>query len=130
MKRDQMTPEEKLLSVTSMNADHVLVEVEPRESMTKHGIIIPDTAQTTKEVSTMRTGFVKKVGPGSKDEKTGKRFNPGEDISHEMVEDAMHEGSRIIFPDFAGLQMRLVLGGGRELRVMVESDIYAIIEDE
>jgi len=125
---EQMTPEELLLSVETMCLDHVLVEVEARESTTKFGIIIPDTAQTTKEVSTTRSGFIKKIGPGSKNEKTGKKFNPGEDISHEMLEKATKKNSRILFPDFAGLQMRVVLGKGRELRVMVEGDIYAVVE--
>ena len=89
--------------------DRVLVERIAAENKTKGGIIIPDTAQEKPS-----EGVVVAVGSGAKDD-SGKRI--AMDIK---------AGDKILFTKWGGTEVKL---DGKELIVMKESDILAIIEN-
>ncbi len=83
-------------------SDRVLVEPAPAETKTAGGLIIPDTAKETP----MR-GKVIEVGPGKPDE-------------HMTVK----PGDSILYGKYSGTEIQL---DGKDLLIMHESDIYAII---
>lgn len=83
-------------------ADRVLVEPAPAETKTAGGLIIPDTAKE----KPMR-GKVVAVGNGKKDEPI-----------------TVKVGDTVLYGKYAGTELQI---DGKELLIMRESDIYAII---
>jgi chaperonin GroES len=82
--------------------DRVLVEPGPAEVKTTSGIIIPDTAQEKPQ-----QGKVIAVGDGKKDEPL-----------------TVKVGDTVLYGKFSGTEFKFE---GKELLIMNESDIYAII---
>ncbi|REK51313.1 MAG: co-chaperone GroES [Bacteroidetes bacterium] len=83
-------------------ADRVLVEAAPAEEKTAGGIIIPDTAKEKPQ-----RGKVVAVGTGKKDEPL-----------------TVKVGDTVLYGKYAGTE---VSSDGRDLLIMRESDIFAII---
>ncbi|HEX29489.1 co-chaperone GroES [Candidatus Poribacteria bacterium] len=89
-------------------ADRVVVEPVEKEEEKIGSIIIPDTAKESPI-----EGKVVAVGPGRTLE-SGKR-----------LEMAVKPGDRVLYNKFAGTEVKIE---GKELLIMRESDILAIIE--
>ncbi len=83
-------------------ADRVVIEAAAAEEKTASGIIIPDTAKE-KPVQ----GTVVAVGAGKKDEPT-----------------TVKVGDKVLYGKYAGTEITV---DGKELLIMRESDIYAIL---
>ena len=88
--------------------DGVLVERASAESKTAGGIIIPDTAKDKPS-----EGIVVAVGEGARDS-SGKRITPD-----------VKKGNKILFGKWGGTEVKV---GGKELIILKESDILAIVE--
>ena len=88
--------------------DRVLVERVEAESKTAGGIIIPDTAKEKPA-----EGKIVAVGEGNRDD-NGKR------IAFDVK-----KGDRVLFAKWGGTEVKV---GGKEMVIMKESDILAIIE--
>jgi len=82
--------------------DRVIVKPAAAETVSKGGIIIPDTAQEKPQ-----RGTVIAVGPGKKDEPT-----------------TVKEGDTVLYGKYAGTEIPV---DGEELLIMRESDILAVI---
>ncbi|NPV07128.1 MAG: co-chaperone GroES [Anaerolineae bacterium] len=89
-------------------ADRVVVEPLEEEQVTATGVYLPDTAQERP-----MKGSVIAVGPGRLDD-NGKR-----------VPLEVKEGDKVLYAKYAGTEVKL---GDKELLVLKESDILAIIE--
>jgi chaperonin GroES len=87
--------------------DRVVVRRVDEETMTKGGIIIPDTAKEKPQ-----EGEVVAVGPGARDD-DGKRIPMD-----------VKPGDRILFGKWSGSEVKL---DAEELLIMKESDILGII---
>lgn len=83
-------------------ADRVLVEPDAAETKTASGIIIPDTAKEKPQ-----SGKILAVGAGKKDEPM-----------------TVKVGDKILYGKYSGTE---VIIEGKELLIMRESDIYAIV---
>ena len=83
-------------------ADRVLVEPAPAETKTAGGLIIPDTAKEKP-----MKGKVMAVGTGKPDEPM-----------------TVKVGDTVLYGKYAGTEIQV---DGKELLIMRESDIYAII---
>jgi len=83
-------------------ADRVLVEPAPAETKTAGGLIIPDTAKEKP-----MKGKVVAIGNGKKDEPI-----------------TVKVGDTVLYGKYAGTEIQI---DGKELLIMRESDIYAII---
>jgi chaperonin GroES len=83
-------------------ADRVLVEPAPAETKTAGGLIIPDTAKEKP-----MKGKVVAVGNGKKDEPM-----------------TVKTGDTVLYGKYSGTEIQI---DGKELLIMRESDIYAII---
>ena len=83
-------------------ADRVLVEAAAAESKTAGGIIIPDTAKEKPQ-----RGKVITIGTGKKDEPM-----------------TVKVGDTVLYGKYAGTEVTV---DGRDLLIMRESDIFAII---
>lgn len=83
-------------------ADRVLVEAAAAESKTAGGIIIPDTAKEKPQ-----RGKVIAIGTGKKDEPL-----------------TVKVGDTVLYGKYAGTEVNV---DGRDLLIMRESDIFAII---
>ena len=83
-------------------ADRIVVEPAPAEQKTSGGIIIPDTAKEKPQ-----KGTVLAVGPGKKDEPV-----------------TLKVGDVVLYGKYAGTEVHV---DGKDLLIMKESDIYAII---
>jgi len=90
--------------------DRVLVKPCEADSMTKGGIVIPDTA---KEKPTK--GKILAVGPGKKNDE-GK-----------LVEPNVKDGDVVLYERYAGTEVKI---DGEEAVVVRESEILAIINDD
>ena len=88
--------------------DRVVVKALERESVTKSGIVLPDTAKEKPQ-----EGEILAVGPG-KVLDNGKRTSPEVQV-----------GQRILFAKYAGTEIKL---DGEEYLILRESDIMGIIE--
>lgn len=88
--------------------DRVLVERVEAESKTAGGIIIPDNAKEKPA-----EGKVVSVGSGARDE------------SGKLVPLDVKKGDRVLFAKWGGTEVKV---DGKELIIMKESDILAIIE--
>jgi len=82
--------------------DRVVVEPAPAETTTAGGIIIPDTAKEKPQ-----KGIVVAVGAGKKDEPM-----------------TVSVGDTVLYGKYAGTEVTFE---GKELLIMRESDIYAVI---
>jgi len=100
------------LEVEKMNIkplhDHVIVSRLESEEKTPGGIIIPDTAKEKPQ-----EGKVLAVGPGRLD-KEGNRITP-----------EVKEGDKVLFTKWGGTEVKI---DGRELMIMKEDDILAVLE--
>lgn len=83
-------------------ADRVLVEPDSAETKTASGIIIPDTAKEKPQ-----SGKILAVGSGKKDEPM-----------------TVKVGDKILYGKYSGTE---VIIEGKELLIMRESDIYAVV---
>ena len=90
--------------------DRVLVERVEAESKTAGGIIIPDTAKEKPS-----EGVVVAVGEGSRDDH-GKRI--ALDVK---------KGDRVLFQKWGGAEVKV---DGKELIILKESDILAVVESK
>jgi chaperonin GroES len=88
--------------------DRVVVKALSRESVTKTGIVLPDTAQEKPQ-----EGEVLAVGPG-KVLDNGKRMEPEVSV-----------GQKVLFAKYAGTEFKL---DGEEYLILRESDIMGIVE--
>ncbi len=88
--------------------DRVVVERIDEEEISKGGIIIPDTAKEKP-----MEGLVFSVGPGTRNDKG------------EIIPLDVKAGDRVLFGKWSGTEVSL---DGRELLIMKESDIMAVIE--
>ena len=89
--------------------DNVLVERIERDSVSKGGIIIPDTAKEKPA-----QGIVVAVGPGKRD-KAGKH-----------VEIDAKCGEKVLFGKYSGTEVKL---NGKEYVILRADDILAVFED-
>jgi len=96
------------MSKINPSRDRVVVSRET-ETLTKGGIVIPDTA-TEKPVK----GVVLAVGPG-------KTLDNGS-----ILEPCVKKGDKVLFGKYAGTEVEL---DGKEVVIMREEDILGIIED-
>ena len=88
--------------------DNILVERIAAEEKTKGGIIIPDTAKEKPA-----EGVIVAVGGGAKDEN-------GKNIALDVK-----IGDKILFAKWGGTEIK---HDGKELIIMKESDVLAIVE--
>jgi chaperonin GroES len=86
--------------------DRLIVEVLDEEETTVSGIVLPDTAKEKPQ-----RGRVLAVGPGTWDEKSGKR------IPVDVV-----DGDEVIFSKYGGTEIKL---GSDEVLILRESDVLA-----
>lgn len=89
--------------------DNVLVERIERDSVSKGGIIIPDTAKEKPA-----QGIVVAVGPGKRD-KSGKH-----------IEIDAKCGEKVLFGKYSGTEVKL---NGKEYVILRADDILAVFED-
>ena len=89
--------------------DNVLVERIERDSVSKGGIIIPDTAKEKPA-----QGIVVAVGPGKRD-KAGKH-----------IEIDAKCGEKVLFGKYSGTEVKL---NGKEYVILRADDIVAVFED-
>lgn len=87
--------------------DRVVIEAIAKEETTASGIVLPDSAKEKPQ-----EGKVVAVGSG--------RVENGERIALEV-----QEGDKVIFSKYAGTEVKL---DGRELLIMRESDILAVLK--
>jgi chaperonin GroES len=83
-------------------ADRVVVQPAAAETMTKGGIIIPDTAKEKPQ-----KGTIVAAGPGKKDEPV-----------------TVKVGDAVLYGKYAGTEINI---DGQEYLIMRESDIFAIL---
>ena len=83
-------------------ADRVLVQPSTPETVTKGGIIIPDTAKEKPQ-----KGIVVAAGPGKKDEPV-----------------TVKAGNTVLYGKYAGTEIQI---DGEDYLIMRESDILAIV---
>ena len=88
--------------------DNVLVERIERDSVSKGGIIIPDTAKEKPA-----QGIVVAVGPGKRD-KAGKH-----------IEIDAKCGEKVLFGKYSGTEVKL---NGKEYVILRADDILAVLE--
>ncbi len=91
----------KKVSVTPLH-DRVIVKADAAETITKGGIIIPDTAQEKPQ-----RGTVVAAGPGKKDEPV-----------------TVKPGNKVLYGKYAGTEIQIE---GQDYLIMRESDILAIV---
>lgn len=87
--------------------DRVVIEAVAKEETTASGIVLPDTAKEKPQEGTI-------VAVGSGHLKDGER-TPLE----------VSEGQRVLFSKYAGTEVKFE---GRDLLIMKESDVLAILE--
>jgi chaperonin GroES len=88
--------------------DRLVVKAIARETMTKSGIVLPDTAKEKPQ-----EGEVLAVGPG-------KVLDNGKRVTLEV-----QVGQRVMFAKYAGSEVKL---DGEEYLILRESDIMGIVE--
>ena len=88
--------------------DRVIVERVEAETKTASGIVIPDAATEKPE-----QGIVLALGPGKRNEKG------------DFVALNVKVGDRVLFGKYSG---QVVKDGGKELLVMREEDLFAVVE--
>jgi chaperonin GroES len=88
--------------------DRVVVKASTRESVTKSGIVLPDTAKEKPQ-----EGEILAVGPG-------KVLDNGKRVTLEV-----RVGQRVLFAKYAGTEVKM---DGEEYLILRESDIMGVIE--
>ena len=88
--------------------DRVVVKALARETVTKSGLVLPDTAKEKPQ-----EGEVLAVGPG-KVQDNGKRTTPEVKV-----------GERVVFARYAGTEIKI---DGEEYLILRESDVMGIVE--
>jgi chaperonin GroES len=88
--------------------DRVVVKRVEEDTMTKGGIIIPDTAQEKP-----MQGKIIAVGPGARDE------------SGKLVPLDVKKGDTVLFGKWSGTEVKI---DGDELLIMKESDIMGVLD--
>ena len=88
--------------------DRVVVKRVDEDTMTKGGIIIPDTAQEKP-----MQGKIIAVGPGARDE------------SGKLVPLDVKKGDTVLFGKWSGTEVKI---DGDELLIMKESDIMGVLD--
>ena len=88
--------------------DRVVIKALGRESVTKSGIVLPDTAKEKPQ-----EGEILAVGPG-KVLDNGKRTNPEVQV-----------GQKVLFAKYAGTEVKM---DNEEYLILRESDIMGIVE--
>ena len=91
--------------------DFVLIEPIKEESVTKGGIVIPETAREERSMK----GKIIAVGPGKVNEKTGERITP-----------SVKPGQIVIFKKYAPDEIKI---DDKEYYFVREDDIMAVIEE-
>ncbi|HEC21345.1 MAG TPA: co-chaperone GroES [Chloroflexi bacterium] len=92
-------------------ADRLVVEPIEQQDRTETGLYLPETAKEKPQ-----QGRVLAVGPGT--------YREG---SSERIPLDVKEGDRVLFGKYAGTDVKL---NGTELKILKESDVLAIIEEE
>ncbi len=90
-------------------ADRVVVEPIEQQERTESGLYIPETAKEKPQ-----QGVVVAVGPGAH------RENSAERIPLDVA-----VGDRVLFAKYAGTDVKL---DGKELKILKESDVLAVVE--
>ena len=90
--------------------DRVVVKAIARETVTKSGIVLPDTAKEKPQ-----EGEVLAVGPG-------KVLDNGKRVTLEVS-----AGQKVLFAKYAGSEVKI---DGEEYLILRESDIMGIVEQE
>jgi chaperonin GroES len=90
--------------------DRVVIKAISRETVTKSGIVLPDTAKEKPQ-----EGEVLAVGPG-------KVLDNGKRVTLEVS-----VGQKILFAKYAGSEVKI---DGEEYLILRESDIMGIVEQE
>jgi chaperonin GroES len=90
--------------------DRVVVKAISRETVTKSGIVLPDTAKEKPQ-----EGEVLAVGPG-------KVLDNGKRVTLEVS-----VGQKVLFAKYAGSEVKI---DGEEYLILRESDIMGIVEQE
>ena len=88
--------------------DRVVVKASTRETVTKSGLVLPDTAKEKPQ-----EGEILAVGPG-KVLDNGKRTTPEVKV-----------GERVLFARYAGTEIKI---DGEEYLILRESDVMGIVE--
>ena len=88
--------------------DRVVVKATTRETVTKSGIVLPDTAKEKPQ-----EGEILAVGPG-------KILDNGKRVTLEVK-----VGQRVLFAKYAGTEVKM---DGEEYLILRESDIMGIVE--
>ncbi len=91
-------------------ADRVIVEPLEQEERTSSGLFIPETAKEKPQ-----QGVVLAVGPGA--------FAEGKS---ERIAMDVKKGDRVLFAKYAGNEVKLE---GKDLKILKESEVLAIIEE-
>jgi chaperonin GroES len=89
-------------------SDRVVVKAVARETVTKSGIVLPDTASEKPQ-----EGEILAVGPG-------KVLDNGKRVALEVK-----VGQRVLFAKYAGTEVKM---DGEEYLILRESDIVSIVE--
>jgi chaperonin GroES len=92
-------------------ANRILVEPIEEQQQTVSGLYIPETAKEKPQ-----QGRVLAVGPGAYRDK-----------SLERIPLDVQEGDRVLFARYAGSDIQL---NNQDLKIMKESDVLAIVEDD
>ncbi len=91
-------------------ADRLVIEPLEQEERTASGLYIPETAKEKPQ-----QGRVIAVGPGAYREGTAERIPMD-----------VKKGDRVLFAKYAGTEVKV---NGKELKILKESDVLAIIEE-
>ncbi len=91
-------------------SDHLLIEPLKKESRTKGGILLPETADDKKPVE----GKVIAVGPGRKT------------LSGKVIPLDIKVGNRVLFNEYGPTEVKIE---GKEYLIAREEDILAILEN-
>ena len=91
----------------------IVIKKQERQEQTESGIILPDTVN---EQSQTEIGEVVAVGPGSRNMMTG-----------DVMPMDIKVGDSILYTKFGGTELE---HNGKELIVMAEKDVIAVIDDE
>jgi chaperonin GroES len=90
-------------------SDRVVVKPQPKEEVTKSGIVLPDTAKEKP-----MEGTILAVGPGRRNDK-------GEIVPMDVA-----EGDKILFAKYAGTEWK---HDNEDLLLISEKDILAVIKE-
>ncbi len=90
-------------------ADRLIVEALEQESRTESGLFIPETAKEKPQ-----QGTVLAVGPGAYKEGSSDRLPMD-----------VKKGDKVLFAKYAGTEVKV---SGKEVKILKESDILAIVE--